>query len=130
MKLRQGTEKLRQGLDKMRRRREELVQKHEELISRAKMAHARVRVQQAITSVSVMLPIDADEDELEVESRFAQLKAGQPPRLTSGFWIDRRASTANGLRRRVSHGARCRDWCVSIRLGILLCGSRSGTARA
>lgn len=113
---REFTEKLKQGLDKLRVKREELIQKRDELVSRAKMARAQVRVQQAVKSVSVMDPtselnrfeervrreealargmeevaaasieeqfaqLDADEDELEVESRFAQLKAGQAQRL-------------------------------------------------
>src|SRR5829696_5376396 len=50
------TEQLKQGLDKLRLKREELVQKRDELVSRAKMAHARVRVQQAVKSVSVLDP--------------------------------------------------------------------------
>ena len=116
---RELTETLKQGLDKLRLKREEMVRKRDELVSRAKMAHARVRVQQAVKSVSVMDPtselnrfeervrreealargmeevaassldeqfaqLDADEDELEVEARFAQLKSGQVPRLTTG----------------------------------------------
>jgi phage shock protein A len=116
---REFTDKLKQGLDKLRLKREELVQKRDELVSRAKMARAQVRVQQAVKSVSVLDPtselsrfedrvrreeamargmeevaassleeqfaqLDADEDELEVEARFAQLKAGQVPRLTTG----------------------------------------------
>jgi phage shock protein A len=115
---REFTDKLKQGLDKLRLKREELVQKRDELVSRAKMARAQVRVQQAVKSVSVLDPaselsrfeervrreeamargmeevaassleeqfaqLDADEDELEVEARFAQLKAGQVPRLTT-----------------------------------------------
>lgn len=114
------TDTLKQGLDKMRVKHAELVQKRQELVSRAKMADARVRVQQAIKSVSVLDPtselnrfeervrrqeglargmeevaassideqfaqLDTDQDELEVESRFAQLKSGQaPPQLASG----------------------------------------------
>jgi phage shock protein A len=115
---REFTEKLKQGLDKLRLKREELVQKRDELVSRAKMARAQVRVQQAVKSVSILDPtselsrfeervrreeamargmeevaassleeqfaqLDADEDEMEVEARFAQLKAGQVPRLTT-----------------------------------------------
>jgi len=113
------TEQLKQGLDKLRLKREELVQKRNELVSRAKMAHARVRVQQAVKSVSVLDPtselsrfeervrreealargmeevaassldeqfaqLDADQDELEVEERFAKLKEGRVPQLTAG----------------------------------------------
>lgn len=116
---RELTEKLKQGLDTMRQKREELVQKREELVSRAKMARARVRVQEAVKSVSVLDPtselnrfeervrreealaagmeevaassldeqfaqLDADADELEVESRFEQLKSGQVARLPAG----------------------------------------------
>ena len=116
---RELTEKLKDGLNKLRLKREELVQKRDELVSRAKMARAQVRVQQAVTNVSAMDPtselsrfeervrreealargmeevaassleeqfaqLDADEDELEVERRLAQLKAGQAPRLTTG----------------------------------------------
>jgi phage shock protein A len=115
---RELTEQLKAGLDKLRLKREELVQKRDELVSRAKMARARVRVQQAVKSASVMDPtselsrfeervrreeamaqgmeevatssleeqfaqLDADEDELEVERRFAQLKSGQTPRLAT-----------------------------------------------
>ena len=116
---RELTDTLKQGLDKIRMKREELVQKRDELVSRAKMAQTRVRVQQAVKSVSVMDPtselnrfeervrreealalgmeevsassldeqfaqLDADDDELEVEARFSQLKAGQVARLTAG----------------------------------------------
>lgn len=116
---RELTEKLKQGLDTMRFKREELVQKREELVSRAKMAHAQVRVQQAVKSVSVLDPtnelnrfeervrreealargmeevatsslddqfarLEADADEIEIESRFAQLKAGQVKQLSPG----------------------------------------------
>ena len=116
---RELTDTLKQGLDKIRLKREELVQKRDELVSRAKMAQTRVRVQQAVKSVSVMDPtselnrfeervrreealalgmeevsassldeqfaqLDAADDELEVEARFSQLKAGQVARLTAG----------------------------------------------
>jgi phage shock protein A len=53
---RELTEKLKQGLNKLRAKREELVQKRNELVSRAKMARAQTRVQQAVRSVSVMDP--------------------------------------------------------------------------
>ena len=117
---RELTEQLKQGLNKLRLKREELVQKRDELVSRAKMARARVRMQQAVKSVSILDPaselsrfeervrreeamaggmeevaassleeqfaqLDADEDEIEVETRFAQLKSGQAPRLTTGI---------------------------------------------
>lgn len=50
------TEQLKSGLIKLKAKREELVQKRNELVSRAKMAKARVQVQQAVKSVSVMDP--------------------------------------------------------------------------
>jgi phage shock protein A len=53
---RELTEQLKDGLNKLRLKREELVQKRDELVSRAKMAQARVQVQQAVKSVSVMDP--------------------------------------------------------------------------
>jgi phage shock protein A len=53
---RELTDDLKQGLEKLRLRREELVQKRDELVSRAKVARARVRVQQAVKSVSVLDP--------------------------------------------------------------------------
>jgi len=116
---RELTEQLKQGLDKLRLKRVDLLQKRDELVNRAKMANARVRVQQAVKSVSSLDPtselnrfeervrreealargmeevvassieeqfaqLDDDEDELEVETRFSQLKASQAPRLTQG----------------------------------------------
>jgi phage shock protein A len=48
--------KLKDGLLKLQAKREELVQKRDELVSRAKMAQARIQVQQAVKSVSVMDP--------------------------------------------------------------------------
>jgi phage shock protein A len=50
------TEKLKDGLNKLRARYEELTSKRDELISRAKMAEAQVRVQDAVREVSVMDP--------------------------------------------------------------------------
>lgn len=50
------TDKLKDGLNKLRVRYEELTSKRDELISRAKMAEAQVRVQQAVRDVSVMDP--------------------------------------------------------------------------
>ena len=50
------TEKLKDGLNKLRLRQEELRGKRDELVSRAKMADAQVRVQQAVREVSVMDP--------------------------------------------------------------------------
>lgn len=50
------TEKLKEGLNKLRVRHEELKGKRDELVSRAKMAEAQVRVQQAVREVSVMDP--------------------------------------------------------------------------
>jgi phage shock protein A len=47
---------LKDGLLKLQAKREELVQKRDELVSRAKMAKARIEVQQAVKSVSVMDP--------------------------------------------------------------------------
>ncbi|HEU4572149.1 MAG TPA: PspA/IM30 family protein [Candidatus Limnocylindrales bacterium] len=47
---------LKDGLLKLQAKREELVQKRDELLSRAKMAQARIQVQQAVKSVSVMDP--------------------------------------------------------------------------
>ena len=53
---RELTEKLKDGLNKLRLKREELVQKRDELVSRAKMARAQVRVQQAVRNVSALDP--------------------------------------------------------------------------
>jgi phage shock protein A len=50
------TQKLKDGLNKLRVRYEELTSKRDELISRAKMADAQVRVQNAVREVSVMDP--------------------------------------------------------------------------
>ncbi|HVM69869.1 MAG TPA: PspA/IM30 family protein [Gaiellaceae bacterium] len=50
------TDKLKDGLNKLRVRYEELTSKRDELVSRAKMADAQVRVQQAVREVSVMDP--------------------------------------------------------------------------
>lgn len=50
------TDKLKGGLDKLRLRYEELKAKRDELVSRAKMADAQVRVQQAVRDVSIMDP--------------------------------------------------------------------------
>jgi phage shock protein A len=69
------TEKLKQGLNTMRLRREELVQKRDELVSRAKMARARVRVQQAVKSVSVLDPtsdLNRFEERVRREEALAQ----------------------------------------------------------
>lgn len=109
---RELTEKLKTGLDQIRIKREDLVQKRDELVARSKMAGARVQVQQAIKSVSVMDPtselsrfedrvrreeamaggmeevavasidqqfdqLATGESDLEVERRFAALKAGR-----------------------------------------------------
>jgi phage shock protein A len=50
------TDKLKEGLNKLRIRYEELTSKRDELVSRAKMAEAQVRVQDAVRDVSVMDP--------------------------------------------------------------------------
>lgn len=50
------TDKLKDGLNKLRMRYEELTSKRDELVSRAKMAEAQVRVQEAVRDVSVMDP--------------------------------------------------------------------------
>ena len=50
------TDKLKDGLNKLRVRFEELKGKRDELVSRAKMAEAQVRVQEAVRDVSVMDP--------------------------------------------------------------------------
>ena len=50
------TDKLKDGLTKLRVRYEEVKGKRDELVSRAKMADAQVRVQQAVRDVSVMDP--------------------------------------------------------------------------
>jgi phage shock protein A len=47
---------LKDGLNKLRAKREELVQKRDELVSRAKMARARMQVQQTLREASVMDP--------------------------------------------------------------------------
>jgi phage shock protein A len=108
---REVAEKLKDGLDKLRLKREELVQKRNELVSRARLAGAQVRMQQAIREVSALDPaselgrfeeqvrrteaqargleevstssleeqfaqLGAADDEREVETRFARLKAG------------------------------------------------------
>jgi phage shock protein A len=113
------TENLKSGLIKLKAKREELVQKRNELVSRAKMAKARVQVQRAVKSVSVMDPtselsrfeervrreealakgmeevattsleeqfarLEDDEDDIVVETRFAELKAGKKPALVAG----------------------------------------------
>ena len=103
-------EKLKDGLGKLRVKREELVQKRDELVTRARMAHAQIKIHQAMQNVSAMDPaselgrfedrirreeamaqgleevsrdsleaqfeeLEASEDERELESRFARLKA-------------------------------------------------------
>ena len=113
---RELTEQLKSGLNKLKAKREELVQKRNELVSRAKMAKARVQVQRAVKSVSIMDPtsdlsrfeervrreeamakgleevatssleeqfaqLESDEDQIEVEARFAELKAGAKAEL-------------------------------------------------
>ena len=50
------TDKLKDGLNKLRVRYEEIKGKRDELVSRAKMADAQVRVQEAVRDVSVMDP--------------------------------------------------------------------------
>jgi phage shock protein A len=97
-------------LEKLRLKREELVQR-DELVSRAKVARARIQVQQVAANVSVLDPtselrrwedrlrheearaqgmadvsrgslddqfaqLDSENDEKELESRFAALKSG------------------------------------------------------
>lgn len=116
---RELTEQLKTGLNRLKAKREELVQKRDELVSRAKMAKARVHVQRAVKSVSVMDPtselsrfeervrreealatgmeevatstleeqfaqLESDEDETEVEARFAEQKAGAKGQLIRG----------------------------------------------
>ena len=56
---RELADKLKDGLEQLRLKREELVQKWDELVSRAKMAGARIQVQQAVRSVSMMDPSSA-----------------------------------------------------------------------
>jgi phage shock protein A len=87
---------LKDGLLKLQSKREELVQKRDELVSRAKMAQARIQVQQAVKSVSVMDPtsdLGRFEDRIRrqealasgmeevsqtsLEDEFAQLDAGE-----------------------------------------------------
>ena len=89
-------DQLKDGLNKIRAKREELVQKRDELVSRAKMAQARIQVQQAVKSVSVMDPtsdLGRFEDRIRrqealasgmeevsqtsLEDEFAQLDAGE-----------------------------------------------------
>jgi phage shock protein A len=49
-------DKLKDGLTKIRAKHQDLVQRRNELVSRAKMAEAQTRVQQAVRSVSVLDP--------------------------------------------------------------------------
>jgi phage shock protein A len=49
-------EKLKDGLTKIRAKHEDLVRRRDELVSRAKMAEAQSKVQQAVRSVSVLDP--------------------------------------------------------------------------
>jgi phage shock protein A len=52
---------------------------------RREEALARGMEEVAVASIEEQFAqLDVDEDEREVEARFAQLKAGQAPRLTSG----------------------------------------------
>ncbi len=50
------TEQLKEGLGKLRLKLDELTQKRNELVSRGKLARAQVRVQQAMSSASIMDP--------------------------------------------------------------------------
>ncbi|HEU4672033.1 MAG TPA: PspA/IM30 family protein [Candidatus Limnocylindrales bacterium] len=87
---------LKDGLLKLQAKREELIQKRDELVSRAKMAQARIQVQQAVKSVSVMDPtsdLGRFEDRIRrqealatgmeevgrtnLEDEFAQLESGE-----------------------------------------------------
>jgi phage shock protein A len=52
----QVTEQLKQGLDKIRAKRYDLVRRRDELVSRAKMAEAQTKVQEAVRGVSVLDP--------------------------------------------------------------------------
>lgn len=49
-------DKLKDGLDKLRAKLDDLMRRRDELVSRAKMADAQVRVQEAVRSVSVLDP--------------------------------------------------------------------------
>ena len=53
---RELTDGLKQGLEQLRLKREELLRKRDELVSRARMARARVRVQEAVRSASALDP--------------------------------------------------------------------------
>lgn len=69
------TEQLKSGLLKLKSKREELVQKRNELVSRAKMAKARVQVQQAVKGVSVLDPtseLSRFEERVRREEAFAK----------------------------------------------------------
>lgn len=69
------TDQLKSGLNKLKSKREELVQKRNELVSRAKMAKARVQVQQAVKGVSVLDPtseLSRFEERVRREEAFAK----------------------------------------------------------
>ena len=72
---RELTDQLKAGLNKLKAKREELVQKRNELVSRAKMAKARVQVQQAVKGVSIMDPtseLTRFEDRIHREEAYAK----------------------------------------------------------
>jgi phage shock protein A len=72
---RELTDQLKSGLNKLKSKREELVQKRNELVSRAKMAKARVQVQQAVKGVSVLDPtseLSRFEERVRREEAFAK----------------------------------------------------------
>jgi phage shock protein A len=90
------TDRLKEGLGTLRLKLDELAQKRNELVSRGKMARAQVRVQQAMSSASVMDPtseLNRFEDRVRreeamargleevskdsLEEQFAQLEADQ-----------------------------------------------------
>ena len=111
-KLKQGLDKLRLKLDELTQKRNELVSRGKMARAQVQVQQAmknvsvmdptselhrfeeRVRREEALahgmeevatsTIDEQFAQLDADEDELEVESRFSQLKAGQAPRLTPG----------------------------------------------
>lgn len=71
----QLTDQLKDGLNKLRTKREDLVQKRDELVSRAKMARAQTKVQQAVRDVSVMDPsseLNRYEDRIRHEEAMAR----------------------------------------------------------
>lgn len=110
------TQQLKEGLDKLRLKLDELVHKRNELVSRGKMAQARVRVQEAMNSVSVMNPTsDLNRFEARVrreeamalgmeevagdtlEEQFAQLGADQDEREVEARFSQLKSGQAPNL---------------------------------